>query len=855
MDAVDSITCRQCGSQIDTAGQTAFMPIACPACNAANTVPARLGHFKLLQLLGTGGMGGVYCARDETLGRDVAIKVMLKSLGDDPKFIETFKHEAQAVARLNHPHIAQIYSFGQEKGQPYIVMELVNGERLDAMIEVGEPLNVGVVMRIGLEIAQGLSAADEAGLVHGDIKPENILLDAKGQAKLVDFGLASAKHQTDDGELWGSPYYIAPERVRRQAIDARADIYMLGATLYHALTLHPPFEGDTPAEVAKARLTQAPLPLKTYCPSLDEEVESIVLRMLEADLSRRYPTYNSLISDLKRVVGRLGGGPNRVVRKGRSIRLARKGAAGASGAVPGTATGMEPVTDAGAGKSRIVIRKGGGGPGIVATGVQKSITAALLPDPVAVAAAAEQKRLARRRRTGRTLVFLGVVLVLGAVGGIVATIAMRREQRIEQRREWFAYQGSIEAASNLYGRISGMVADAQAVAENGTARLSVLGEQVEAVTGKPFIQPERVVPAVATPAEPAEAAAVEPGDEVHVGDPGDEGEAEADAGVDDAGADTGVEAAPLPEAAAVEVAPVVASARLAVAVVYAMQDLAAEALDQGGRADAVHEQALAARTSRDMQPLTNELGRIERAVAGLQDELRDRQQTFMEHVREVARLRDAFEKDVAQQRRLERERAEQLRLEEERRREAERKQQRLELEMAEVGVVTNAIRVQLQQNAFREAREEIEAKLATLETDEARTALGVMRDRYRMLEGLQAFLITRINEHPLGWGWGQEGSARDILGADRTGIRVRGRAEPAAWSIVTPRQMLALIDHYLAHSGTLASQRSIQTMAAAIYCYELGGERGKELARQYFDNALTLRYPQQDAMRLLPLGW
>ncbi|OGV75617.1 MAG: hypothetical protein A2340_02250, partial [Lentisphaerae bacterium RIFOXYB12_FULL_60_10] len=240
-DRVTEIKCKQCGCEIDVADLDPFVMVECPDCGNIETVPSRLGPFLLLNLIGRGGMGGVYQAVDESLGRRVAIKVMLSSLGANKQFVDTFRREAQAVAKLNHPSIVQIYSFGQEKGQPYIVMELVSGQRFDKMVDSGESLDQSLVMQVGLDVAEGLAAADEIGLLHGDVKPENILLDEKMKAKLVDFGLATFAHQDEPDGIWGTPYYIAPEKVQRKKPDARSDIYSLGATLYHALAGRPPF--------------------------------------------------------------------------------------------------------------------------------------------------------------------------------------------------------------------------------------------------------------------------------------------------------------------------------------------------------------------------------------------------------------------------------------------------------------------------------------------------------------------------------------------------------------------------------------------------------------------------------------
>lgn len=305
-ETVSETTCLHCGVRLSVEGMPPFAEVTCTDCQTVQKVPAKLGHFLLLDLIGTGGMGGVYFAEDLTLGRRVAIKVMLKSLGDDPEFVETFRREAQAIAKLNHPNIAQIYSFGMEKDQPYIVMELVSGYRFDKMVEGQDALDQGLVAKIGLDIAEGLAAASEVGLIHGDIKPENILLDEKLNAKLVDFGLASFKQQTSESQVWGTPYYIAPEKIRRKKADERSDIYSLGATLYHALAGKPPFDGDTPMDVVMARLKEPPRPLSSSGREVNPRLGEIVMRMLEQQPTRRHPTYASLVSDLRAVVKSLG---------------------------------------------------------------------------------------------------------------------------------------------------------------------------------------------------------------------------------------------------------------------------------------------------------------------------------------------------------------------------------------------------------------------------------------------------------------------------------------------------------------------------------------------------------------------
>ena len=310
-ERVSVTECVKCKAALDVSDQPFFAPIECPQCHARQFVPARLGNFLLLELLGKGGMAGVYRAYDETLNRQVAIKVMRRELGEDPKFIETFLREARAAAQLNHRNIVSIHAVGEEKGQPFIVMELLDGGRFDQMIAEKKEVDEIRALEIALDVAEGLKAANDIGLIHGDIKPANILFDRTGAAKVADFGLArfQTRKKTSQGEIWGTPYYIAPEKVRSQKEDHRSDIYSLGATLYHALGGKPPFEGDTATDVVLARLEEPPIRLSDIRPGIHPKTAAVIARMLEPDPFMRYPTYASLISDLRATLRELRLGP------------------------------------------------------------------------------------------------------------------------------------------------------------------------------------------------------------------------------------------------------------------------------------------------------------------------------------------------------------------------------------------------------------------------------------------------------------------------------------------------------------------------------------------------------------------
>ncbi len=299
-DRVSRLSCAGCQKTLDVSHLPSFSEINCSECVTRQIMPAKFGGFLLIDKLGSGGMGVIYHAIDKELGRQVALKVMKKSLGADSEFVQSFRHEAQAAAALNHRNVVQIYSFGQVKGQPYIAMELVAGGRLDEMVSNGKKMDEARALAIHLEVAEGLKAASDVGLIHGDIKPANILFGQNGEAKVVDFGLASyVGQQQQSGQIWGTPYYIAPEKARGKKVDFRSDIYSLGATIFHALTGQPPFDGTTPTDVVLARLNHPAPSLREFRDDVRPATVALVARMLEAEPAMRYPSYPALLLDMR----------------------------------------------------------------------------------------------------------------------------------------------------------------------------------------------------------------------------------------------------------------------------------------------------------------------------------------------------------------------------------------------------------------------------------------------------------------------------------------------------------------------------------------------------------------------------
>jgi serine/threonine protein kinase len=263
---------------------------------------SKLGHFNLIEEIAHGGMGTVFRAFDPTLNREVAIKVLREDLAHDPKFLNDFLQEARSAAAISHPHVVQIYFVGEESSQYYIVMELLKGRTLREIVEKDGPMTEEAAIDMTVDVIEGLRAAyNRNQMIHGDIKPANIFIADDVGAKILDFGLSKLANVdvAPDQGIWGSPYYISPERVGQKAEDFRSDVYSLGATLFQMLTGHPPFEADTPEELAAKRLNEKPPLLREWKPDLTAKTEQVVNKMLNKSILLRYRDYDALLADLK----------------------------------------------------------------------------------------------------------------------------------------------------------------------------------------------------------------------------------------------------------------------------------------------------------------------------------------------------------------------------------------------------------------------------------------------------------------------------------------------------------------------------------------------------------------------------
>jgi serine/threonine protein kinase len=264
-------------------------------------MPMMIRQFELRSVVGSGGMGTVYRAWDTTLERMVAVKLMRKELLNDPKALESFYREARACARLNHTNIVHIYAFDDWEGQSYLVMELADHGSLDARIEKLRLLPELDMLDIGIKIADALNLALRHDLLHRDIKPGNILFNADHEPKLVDFGLArkaDVEHEVED-VTWGTPYYVAPEKIKREPETFLSDMYSLGATLYHAMTGHVPFEAPTVEEVIVAQVQTPLTPPNLVVPEITQPTSDALVKCMAKSPADRFLSYEEFIMALE----------------------------------------------------------------------------------------------------------------------------------------------------------------------------------------------------------------------------------------------------------------------------------------------------------------------------------------------------------------------------------------------------------------------------------------------------------------------------------------------------------------------------------------------------------------------------
>jgi eukaryotic-like serine/threonine-protein kinase len=288
--------------------------------NADPLVGKLIGHYRIESLIGVGGMGEVYLARDERLGRKAALKLLPESLTTDEAQLSRFKNEARTASALNHPNILTVYEIGADQNVQFIATEFIEGTTLRAALASGR-MSAHRALEIAVQVASALAAAHEAGIVHRDIKPENIMLRPDGYVKVLDFGIAkvteqrpgsdyhivktTALLQTRPGLVLGTAHYMSPQQARGQKVDARSDIWSLGVVLYEMVAGSPPFHGETLSDCIAAILTAEPAPLSNISPDLPAKLESILRKALRKNTNERYLAIKEMLAELRTLKAKL----------------------------------------------------------------------------------------------------------------------------------------------------------------------------------------------------------------------------------------------------------------------------------------------------------------------------------------------------------------------------------------------------------------------------------------------------------------------------------------------------------------------------------------------------------------------
>jgi len=302
----DSEFCKKCATPLPSSEDISAIPT-----KALKTPIKELtrgstftGRYEIIEELGEGGMGKVYRVEDTKLKQEIVLKLITPEIALDKKTIERFRNELKTARKIRHKNVCSMYDLGEEKGTHYITMEYVRGEDLKRLIRKIGQLGAGQTIPIAKHICEGLEEVHRLGVVHRDLKPQNVMVDEDGNARIMDFGIArslEAKGITDAGVMIGTPEYMSPEQVEGKETDQRSDIYSLGVTLYEMITGRLPFEGDSPLSIALKHKTEEPLEPRKFNAQIPENLSRVILRCMEKDREKRYQRVEELLSELSKI--------------------------------------------------------------------------------------------------------------------------------------------------------------------------------------------------------------------------------------------------------------------------------------------------------------------------------------------------------------------------------------------------------------------------------------------------------------------------------------------------------------------------------------------------------------------------